>query len=93
MRLFKRKNGRCFNHVRKDELQAMIDEDHGCEINCQFCNTKYQFDENELKAIKKKNLIVYIIKKKGGGSLSFSWFTNIFRNITNLITYFISGGK
>lgn len=38
----------------KDELQAMIDEDHGCEINCQFCNTKYQFDENELKAIKEK---------------------------------------
>ena len=40
--------------IGKQELQSMIDEDHGCEINCQFCNTKYQFDENELKAIKEK---------------------------------------
>ena len=40
--------------VGKDELQAMIDEDHGCEINCQFCNTKYQFSEIELEEIKEK---------------------------------------
>lgn len=37
--------------VGKDEIQAMIDEDHGCEIKCQFCNTAYQFDEDELKNI------------------------------------------
>ena len=38
--------------VGKDELQAMIDEDHGCELSCQFCNKKYQFSEEELKEIK-----------------------------------------
>ena len=37
--------------VGKDELQSMIDEDHGCEITCHFCNTKYQFTEDELKAL------------------------------------------
>ena len=26
----------------KDELQAMKDEDHGAEIVCQFCQTKYE---------------------------------------------------
>lgn len=30
------------------ELQEMIDEDHGAEAVCHFCNNKYQFDENEL---------------------------------------------
>lgn len=34
--------------VGKEELQAMIDEDHGCEMTCQFCNQKYSFDESEL---------------------------------------------
>ena len=38
----------------KDELQAMINEDHGCELNCQFCNTEYHFSEEELKAIIEK---------------------------------------
>ena len=35
--------------IGKQELQSMIDEDHGCEITCQFCNTKYQFSEEELQ--------------------------------------------
>lgn len=34
--------------VGKEELQSMKDEDHGCEINCHFCNTKYKFNEEEL---------------------------------------------
>ena len=34
--------------VGKDEIQAMINEDHGCEMTCHFCNTKYQFSEEEL---------------------------------------------
>lgn len=34
-----------------DELNAMINEDHGCEINCQFCGDSYQFSEDELKEI------------------------------------------
>ncbi|HFP5854524.1 TPA: Hsp33 family molecular chaperone HslO [Streptococcus pyogenes] len=35
----------------KADLQAMIDEDKGAEIVCQFCGTKYQFNENDLEAI------------------------------------------
>lgn len=35
----------------KKELQDMIDEDHGCEVNCQFCGKKYQFSEEELNTI------------------------------------------
>lgn len=34
--------------IGKDELLAMIDEDHGCEMKCQFCNEKYHFNEEEL---------------------------------------------
>ena len=37
--------------VGKDEIQAMIDEDHGCEMTCQFCNSKYTFSEDELKSL------------------------------------------
>ncbi len=44
--------GKALITVGKDELQAMIDEDHGCELSCQFCNKKYQFSEEELKEIK-----------------------------------------
>lgn len=40
--------------VGKDELQNMIDENHGCEMLCQFCNTKYQFSEEELKELIKQ---------------------------------------
>ena len=34
--------------IGKNELKKMIQEDHGCEMSCQFCNTKYQFSEEEL---------------------------------------------
>lgn len=37
--------------VGKDEIQAMIHEDHGCEMKCQFCNTTYQFSEDELQCM------------------------------------------
>lgn len=37
--------------VGHDEIQAMIEEDHGCEIKCHFCNTAYQFNEEELKEL------------------------------------------
>ena len=40
--------------VGKDELQAMINEDHGCQLHCQFCNTEYNFSEDELKEIIEK---------------------------------------
>ncbi|MGT2771951.1 Hsp33 family molecular chaperone HslO [Streptococcus marimammalium] len=35
----------------KKELQEMKDEDHGAEIVCQFCNTNYTFNEEELEKI------------------------------------------
>ncbi len=35
--------------VGKTEIQSMIDEDHGCEMTCHFCNSRYQFSEDELK--------------------------------------------
>ena len=50
----KEKMGKALITVGKDELQAMIDEDHGCELSCQFCNKKYQFSEEELKEIKNR---------------------------------------
>ncbi len=37
-----------------DEIQAMIDEDHGAEAVCSFCGNKYHFDETELAALKKE---------------------------------------
>lgn len=33
----------------KEDLQDMIDKDHGCEVVCKFCNNKYHFDEETLK--------------------------------------------
>ena len=39
--------------LRSDEIQAMIDEDHGAEAVCQFCGKKYQFSEAELKGMLK----------------------------------------
>ncbi len=33
------------------ELQQMIDEDHGAEVVCHFCNSTYQFSEEDLKTL------------------------------------------
>ncbi|WEV45228.1 Hsp33 family molecular chaperone HslO [Streptococcaceae bacterium ESL0687] len=33
------------------ELEALIEEDHGAEVTCQFCNKHYEFTENDLKEI------------------------------------------
>ncbi|NBK99453.1 MAG: Hsp33 family molecular chaperone HslO [Erysipelotrichia bacterium] len=33
------------------DLKDMIEKDHGCEVNCQFCGNSYQFNEEELKQI------------------------------------------
>lgn len=35
--------------LSKEERQKLIEEDHGCEITCNFCNEKYQFSEEELR--------------------------------------------
>ncbi len=37
--------------LHRDEIVSMIDEDHGCEVKCEYCNTAYQFSEEELKFI------------------------------------------
>lgn len=34
------------------EIQEMIEEDHGAEAVCHFCRTKYQFEEQELEELK-----------------------------------------
>lgn len=35
----------------EEEIQAMIDENHGAEANCRFCNKQYVFTEQELEKI------------------------------------------
>ncbi|MFD1040717.1 Hsp33 family molecular chaperone HslO [Virgibacillus byunsanensis] len=38
-----------------EEIQKMIEEDHGAEATCHFCNENYRFTESELEAIKQSN--------------------------------------
>jgi len=35
----------------KQELKSLIDDDHGAELQCHFCNKKYQFSEENLKSL------------------------------------------
>ncbi len=35
----------------KDEIESMIKEQHGAETCCHFCNSKYQFSENDLVSL------------------------------------------
>lgn len=37
-----------------DTLTEFIEEDHGAETVCHFCNTKYQFSEDDLIILRKK---------------------------------------
>lgn len=37
--------------VGTEELTAMINEDHGAEVTCHFCNTTYRFTELQLKTL------------------------------------------
>jgi len=37
--------------IDKEDLKAMIEEDHGCEVTCQFCNKTYRFSEEQLNQI------------------------------------------
>lgn len=36
----------------KEEIQDMINEDHGAEAVCHFCRSKYEFTEEELEELK-----------------------------------------
>lgn len=35
--------------LSKEERKKLIEEDHGCEITCNFCNEKYYFNKQELR--------------------------------------------
>lgn len=37
-----------------EEIQNMIDEDHGAEATCHFCNERYHFTEQELEDLKQQ---------------------------------------
>ena len=40
--------------IGKQQLAEIIEEDKQAEIGCQFCNTHYVYNEDELKDILKK---------------------------------------
>lgn len=44
---------RALTTLPKEERMAMIEEDHGCEITCNFCNERYQFSEDELRDLER----------------------------------------
>lgn len=37
--------------LKPSQLKEMIEQDHGAELVCRFCQNKYQFSEDELKKI------------------------------------------
>ena len=39
--------------LNKTEIVEMIEEDHGAEVTCHFCNSHYHFNEEELKSLVK----------------------------------------
>lgn len=45
----KEKMARGLRTIGKEELQKIIEEDKKAETVCQFCNNKYEFNEEELK--------------------------------------------
>lgn len=47
----KKKFAKSLATLSEDELQSMIDENHGAEAVCKFCNNKYQFSEDDLSEI------------------------------------------
>lgn len=42
---------RALSILSKEERMAIIKEEHGCEVTCNFCNEHYQFNEEELLAL------------------------------------------
>jgi len=47
--------------IEAKDLKEMINEDHGCELTCHFCNTVYEFTEEECIDIfrEKVNYVAY----------------------------------
>jgi len=52
----KEKFGEAIIALGAAEIQAMIDEDHGAEAVCSFCNSKYTYTEDDLAALKTEAL-------------------------------------
>lgn len=48
----KERFGRAIASLKTEEIQAMIEEDHGAEAVCHFCGRKYTFTEEELEGIR-----------------------------------------
>ena len=44
---------RVLTTLSKEERMKMIEEDHGCEITCDFCNERYHFSEEELRDLER----------------------------------------
>ena len=47
----KEKYGKILATMKKSQIEAMINEDHGAELTCSFCGNKYHYTEDELKTI------------------------------------------
>lgn len=47
----KEKFARAIISVGKEAIEEMINEDHGAEAVCQFCENKYQYTEEELRVL------------------------------------------
>lgn len=35
----------------REEIESMIEEQHGAQVDCHFCNKRYEFSEDDLKAL------------------------------------------
>lgn len=44
---------RALTTLPKQERLKLIEEDHGCEITCNFCNERYYFNEEELRELER----------------------------------------
>ena len=42
---------RVLGTLPKEDLLAMIEEDHGCDMHCEYCSSTYHFEEKELREI------------------------------------------
>lgn len=46
---------RAISGLGNEEIEKMIEEDHGAEATCHFCNEVYQFNEQELETLKQSD--------------------------------------
>ncbi|KOY76916.1 33 kDa chaperonin [Apilactobacillus kunkeei] len=51
----KEKFGKKIAGLNDKEIQAMIDEDHGAKVICNFCETEYNYSEDDLRELLSDN--------------------------------------